>query len=150
MTLKKAQKTNAPPLLPKLIEENSNLEDWSRIEKLQMYQEMCSAVRDDLAFPPEVMLKIKSADVKSVLQMEPKEEGVAWFCVIETIRKTSKNKKVFHRVKITDEESNSGWLMIWGEIPSSMKPYTLWLAKAKNDPNWGASTSIDKVRALIQ
>ena len=150
MTLKKAQKTNAPPLLPKLIEENSNLEDWSRIEKLQMYQEMCSAVRDDLAFPPEVMLKIKSADVKSVLQMEPKEEGVAWFCVIETIRKTSKNKKVFHRVKITDEESNSGWLMIWGEIPSSMKPYTLWLAKAKNDPNWGASTSIDKVRALIK
>lgn len=149
MTLNQARKKNADPILPKLIEENEEKEDWTRIEKLQMYQEMCSAVRDDLAFPEELMTKIRSANVKSVLQMAPKESCIAWFCVVETIKKTTKNKKVFYRVKITDNENNTGWIRIWGEIPDSMKPYTVWLTDTKNDPSWGASTSVKKIRPLI-
>ena len=74
---------------------------------------------------------------------------IAWFCVVETIKKTTKNKKVFYRVKITDNENNTGWIRIWGEIPDSMKPYTVWLTDTKNDPNWGASTSVKKIRPLI-
>ena len=46
-----------------------------------------------------------------------------------------KNKKIFYRVKITDNESNTGWLRIWGEIPDAMQPYTIWLTETKNDPN---------------
>jgi len=150
MTLRQAEKTGAGPILPQLIEQTAGTEDWTRIEKLQMYQDMCSATRDDLAFPEELMTKIRSANVKSVLQMDPGEKSIAWFCVVETIKKTTKNKKVFYRVKITDEESNSGWLRVWGEIPSSMEPYSIWLTNASNDPNWGASTSSAKIRPLVK
>lgn len=150
MTIKKAQKTNATPLLPQLIEANSDLEDWSRIEKLEMYQEMCSAIRDDLAFPPEMIQKIKSSDVKSVLQMEQGEKGVAWFCAIEAIKKTTKNKKVFYTVKIIDDENNTGNLRIWGDLGDSMQPYTIWLANVSNDPGWGASTNAAKIRSLVK
>ena len=150
MTLKQAEKQDADPILPQLIIQTSGTEDWTRIEKLQLYQDMCSATRDDLAFPEELMTKIRSANVKSVLQMDPGEKGIAWFCVVETIKKTTKNKKVFYRVKITDEESNSGWLRVWGEVPSSMEPYTIWLANASNDPNWGASTNSAKIRPLVK
>ena len=150
MTLRQAKKTDADELLPILIREYSDIDDWSRIEKLQMYQEMCSATRDDLAFPEEMMDKIVSSNVKSVLNMSPNEKGVAWFCVVETIQKTTKNKKIFYRVKITDDQSNTGWLRIWGKIPASMQPFTIWLTQAHNDPNWGASTSSAKVRPLVK
>jgi len=150
MTIKKAQKTNAQPLLPQLIQANSDLEDWSRIEKLEMYQEMCSAIRDDLAFPPEMIQKIKNSDVKSVLQMEQGEKGIAWFCAVEAIKKTTKNKKVFYTVKIIDDENNTGNLRIWGDLGDLMQPYTIWLANVSNDPGWGASTNAAKIRSLVK
>lgn len=150
MTLRQAKKQDADELLPKLIDQTNELEDWSRIEKLQMYQELCSATRDDLAFPDDMMEKIRSANVKSVLNMDPGEKGIAWFCVVDWIKKTTKNNKTFYRIKITDNESNTGWLRMWGNKPSSMMPYTIWLTQAHNDPNWGASTSVAKVRPLVK
>ena len=72
-----------------LIEETSDIEDWNRIEKLQMYQDMCSATRDDLAFPEEMIAKIQSSGVKSVLQFDPGEKSIGWFCVIDWIKKTT-------------------------------------------------------------
>ena len=149
MTLRQATKTNAEPYIPKLILETEGTEDWSRVEKLQMYQDMCSATRDDLAFPEELMEKIRSSSVKSVLQFDPGERAVGWFCVVEWIRKTTKNKKVFYRVKITDDESNTGWLRVWGELPKEMQPYTIWLTESTNDKNWGASTSSRRLRPLV-
>jgi len=149
MTVRKAKKENAPDLLPILISETKDQDDWNRIEKLQMYQDMCSATRDDLAFPEELMEKIMKSGVKSVLNMESNEKGVAWYCVVEMIKKTTKNKKTFYRIKITDHESNTGWLRMWGGAPREMQPYSIWLCTAHNDPNWGASTSVAKVRPLV-
>jgi len=150
MTLRQAQKRGAEEMLPQLIEDYSGLEDWTRIEKLNMYQDLCSATRDDLAFPEEMMEKIRASGVKSVLKMEPGEKGIAWCCVIEMIKKTTKNKKTFYRLRITDNENNTGWLRLWGNAPKSMQPYTIWLTQASNDPNWGASTSAAKVRPLVK
>jgi DNA polymerase-3 subunit alpha len=149
MTAKQAQKQNANPILSKLIQETSNIEDWTRLEKLSMYQDLCSATRDDLAFPAEIMQKIRSADVKSVLQMEPGEKGIVWFCVTEVIRKTTKNNKSFCRIAITDEANNSGWLRVWGEVPQDMEPYSIWLGNVSNDPSWGPSTNSGKIKQLI-
>ena len=149
MTLRQAKKKEAPDFFLQLIDDTMNTEDWNRLEKLQMYQELCSATRDDLAFPEEMLTKIRSSGVKSVLQFAPGEKGIGWFCVIEWIKKLTKNKKTFYRIKITDNENNTGWLRMWGNKPSSMTPYSIWLTKAHNDPNWGASTSVAKVRPLI-
>ena len=148
MSIKKAIKENAPELLPQFIEDNILTEDWNRIEKLNMYQDLCSALRDDLAFPPEIMEKIRGAGVKSVLQMEPGEKCIAWCCIVDMEKKQTKNGKVFYRLKITDYENNTGFLRMWGEKPSIMEPYTIWLLEGHNDPSWGASTSVAKMRSL--
>ena len=148
MTTRKAKKENAPEILPILIEKTAGIKDWTRIEKLQMYLELCSATRDDLAFPSDLMQRINQSGVKSVLQFDPGEKSLGWFCVVETVRKMTKNKKVFYRVKITDNLNNTGWLRIWGAIPKSMVAYTVWLTEASNDPQWGASTSSRKIRPL--
>jgi DNA polymerase III subunit alpha len=149
MTIRQAKKKEAPDRFLQLIEKTANTEDWNRLEKLQMYQELCSATRDDLAFPDEMLTKIQSSGVKSVLQFDPGEKAIGWFCVIDWIKKTTKNKKTFYRIKITDNQNNTGWLRMWGNKPSSMTPYSIWLTQAHNDPNWGASTSVAKVRPLI-
>lgn len=150
MTLRQAKKLNAEEMLPSLIAQAKGTSDWSRIEKLNMYQDMCSATRDDLAFPDDLMEKIQNSGVGSVLQMKPGEKSVAWCCVVDMVKKTTKNKKTFYRLKITDNQSNTGWLRMWGEAPKSMKPYTIWLTHAHNDPNWGASTSVGKLRPLVK
>jgi DNA polymerase III subunit alpha len=150
MTLRQAKKLNAEEMLPNLIDQTKGTADWSRIEKLNMYQDMCSATRDDLAFPDDLMEKIQNSGVGSVLQMKPGEKSVVWCCIVDMIKKTTKNKKTFYRLKITDNQSNTGWLRMWGEAPKSMKPYTIWLTQAHNDPNWGASTSVGKLRPLVK
>ena len=149
MTIRQAKKKDAPDFFLQLIDDTAEIEDWNRLEKLQMYQDLCSATRDDLAFPEEMLTKIQSSGVKSVLQFAPGEKSIGWFCVIEWIKKTTKNKKTFYRIKITDNQNNTGWLRMWGNKPSSMTPYSIWLTQAHNDPNWGASTSVAKVRPLI-
>ena len=149
MTIRQAKKKEAPDFFLQLIDDTIEVEDWNRLEKLQMYQDLCSATRDDLAFPEEMLAKIQASGVKSVLQFDPGEKSIGWFCVIEWIKKTTKNKKTFYRIKITDNENNTGWLRMWGNKPSSMTPYSIWLTQAHNDPNWGASTSVAKVRPLI-
>jgi hypothetical protein len=110
-----------------------------------MYLELCSATRDDLAFPEDLMQRIRASEVKSVLEFEPGEKLIGWFCVVETIKKTTRNKRIFYRVKITDNLNNTGWLRVWGGIPKKMVPYTVWLTKARNDPQWGASTSLKDI-----
>ena len=149
MTIRQAKKKDAPDFFLQLIDGTAEIEDWTRLEKLQMYQDLCSATRDDLAFPEEMLTKIQSSGVKSVLQFDPGEKSIGWFCVIEWIKKTTKNKKTFYRIKISDNQNNTGWLRMWGNKPSSMTPYSIWLTQAHNDPNWGASTSVAKVRPLI-
>ena len=148
MSMRKAAKEDAPEILPQLVAESSETKDWTRVEKLLMYQDLCSATRDDIAFPEVLMKKIKSSGVSSVLKMTPGSKGITWFCVGETIRKTTKNNKEFYRLRIVDNESNTGWLRMWGSKPSGMEPYTIWLGNIHNDKNWGASTSSRNVKRL--
>ena len=74
MSLRKAKKENPPDLLPQLIESTSGMEDWTRVEKLKNYHDLCSETRNDLAFPDELMEKINKSGVKPVLTMEPGEK----------------------------------------------------------------------------
>ena len=60
MTVRKAKKENAPEILPILIEETRGEEDWGRIDKLTMYQDLCSATRYDRDWEtPFTFLKIE-------------------------------------------------------------------------------------------
>ena len=149
MSLRKAKKESPPEMLPQLIESTKGMWDWTRIEKLKNYHDLCSETRNDLAFPDELMEKINKSGVKPVLTMEPGEKCIAWFCVVEMIKKTTKNKRTFYRIRITDNLNNTGWIRMWGEAPEDMQEYSIWLTDAYNDPNWGASTSVTKVRPLI-
>lgn len=149
MSARKAKKEDAPLILPILIDETKDVQDWSRVDKLEMYQDLCSTIRDDIAFPSGLMEKIRNSNVKSVLQLAPGAKQIAWFCAVDFIRKTTRNKKIFYRIKIVDNESNSGWLRVWGELPDGMEKFTIWLAEVSADKNWGPSTSSRKIRPLV-
>lgn len=149
MSARKAKKENAPEQLPALIDEVQEIEDWTRIEKLDMYHDITSALRDDLLFPKEVMEKIVNAKVPSVLEIKQPGKFIAWCAIKEIIEKKTKNGKTFLRLRIVDNEQNVGWLRVWGGRPKNMEEYTIWLAEISNDKNWGASTSIAKLRPLV-
>jgi DNA polymerase-3 subunit alpha len=128
----------------------AEIEDWSREEKILMCQELTQSVDSDLLFPPAVMSKIAEKQVPKLHDIEPGTEGIGWFCAAEVQVKKTKNGKIFYRIKAIDDEHRSAWLRAWGTPKEEIKPYTLWLAQASNDSNWGFSTSVYKMRALVE
>jgi DNA polymerase III subunit alpha len=149
MTMRKAKKEDAPEIMPVLINEYELTEDWSRAEKIKMYYDLTSCLRDDLLFPDEVMTKIRNADVPSVLEIKEAGKFIVWFCVQEIIQKKTKNGKTFYRLKVTDDKNNTGWVRLWGKLPNGMEEFTIWLAEVSNCKSWGASTSGYKLRPLV-
>lgn len=127
----------------------SEVEDWSREEKIEMCQDLTQTVDSDLLFPPTVMEKIAEKNVPKLHDIPAGSEGIGWFCVTEVKVKKTKNDKIFYRIKTTDDEHRSTWLRAWGTPKNEIRLYTLWVAQVQHDANWGFSTSVYKMRELV-
>lgn len=146
---KRALKNGESPelIIDKLLRETQHIDDWSRSEKISNYMTLSNDASTALLFPPKLLQKIKEKNVESALNIPSGESGIGWFCIVDLINKTTKNGKDFTRLKVVDNDSNSGWIRIWGKFDEDIK-YTLWLAEIKNDPNWGMQTSMAKMRKI--
>jgi DNA polymerase III subunit alpha len=148
MSFRKAKKIDAPEILPILIERTDGLPDWSRSQKIEQNVELTSGASGDLVFPEDVINKIKNADVPPLSSLSGKQKGVVWFCIQESIKKTTKNNKTFWRIKTIDTDYNIAWLRVWGELDNEPEPYTLWLAEVASSEAWGCSTSGWKMKQI--
>jgi hypothetical protein len=124
-----------------------NLEDWSRSEKIQNFMTLSNDASSDLLFPASFVKKVKAKGINSAFDIKGGEKGIGWFCILDVIKKKTKNNKPFMRLKVSDSDSNTGWIRVWGDIPSDIK-YTLWLAEITNDPNWGMQAKLSKMKLI--
>ncbi len=134
-------------IIDKLIEDNNHVEDWNRSEKINYYMELSNDASTDLLFPIEFLNKLRDKNIKSIFQFENETKFIGWFCIIDVEKKTTKTGKSFMRLKVTDNESNTGWVRVWGDINTDLK-YTLWLAEVTNDPNWGFQANLNKMKLI--
>jgi DNA polymerase III alpha subunit len=134
------------PIINRLRSEYSDLPDWTRQEKIVNYVEMTSGVDAELVFPPELMSRVRKKDITSVHEIESGSRGVGWFCISEIIKKKTKNGKDYYRLKIINDDYQTTWLRVWGQMDISS--YTLWLADVHHDANWGFSTSAYKMKRI--
>lgn len=125
----------------------SGVEDWSRSEKIQNFMELSNDASSDLLFPASFVRKVKAKGIDSAFDIAAGSKGIGWFCILDVIKKKTKNNKPFMRLKVTDADSNTGWIRVWGDIPSDIK-YTLWLAEVTNDPNWGMQAKLGKMKLI--
>jgi DNA polymerase-3 subunit alpha len=148
--LQKLRKTGEEPtvFLEKVLKEHALVEDWSRVEKIDFSYDLTSSVDADLLFPTGLMFRLKGKDVSSVHEILPGDKGVGWFCIVDIIRKKTKNGKTFYRMMVVDDEHRRGWLRVWGGFNREPEKYTMWMAHVSNDPNWGMSTSCAKLRRI--
>lgn len=137
------------PMIDILLEGQATTEDWTRDEKISHAYEMTSSADIDLLFPPDIMKKLKDKEVSSIHDVQPGADGIGWFLVTEVVLKKTKNGKTFFRCKAIDDESRQGWIRVWGNTFEVIQPYTLWVGQVSNDPNWGFSTSIYKLRKVV-
>ena len=135
------------PVINDLLKVVKTVDDWNRTEKIQNYMELSNDASIDLLFPQSFIDRVKVKEVKSVFEVPGGEKGIGWFCVLETIKKTTKNGKSFMRLKITDISNNTGWLRVWGDLEDDIN-YTLWLSEIHNDKSWGMSTSLRKMKMI--
>jgi hypothetical protein len=148
--VKKAEKEDRTltPYLEKMKELYEGLPDWSRTEKIINYVDLTSGVSNDLVFPPHFIDRVNEKKIDSIFSVPQGETGVGWFCVTEVHEKKTKNNKRFYRLRIIDDQNNFAWLRVWGTLPEIPDPYSLWMAAANNDPNWGMSTSAYKIKKI--
>lgn len=146
-TSKKALKNNPPPILPDLVESAQGIPDWDRTEKLQLQIETSGSAPFHLVFPQDIVDRLKAREVKSIGEVEPDTKDVAWFCVVDYERKTTKNGKSFGRAKTIDTSFNTSFVRIWGEV--EMEPYTLWAGMLDHSSDWGFSTNATKIKQIL-
>ena len=124
------------------------MEDWSRVEKVELSYDLTSTVDGDLLFPTSLMSRLEDKNVLSVHDVPSGGKGIGWFVIVDVIKKKTKNGKDFYRLKVTDKNHKTGWLRVWGRLDTDIEKYTLWMAHVANDPNWGMSTSAYKLRRV--
>ena len=148
--LKKLEKQGEEPeiYLHKILEDFSDVEDWSRVEKVELSYDLTSTVDSDLLFPTNLMSRLKEKDVQSVHEVPQGGKGIGWFIIVDVIKKKTKNGKDFYRLRVTDNNHKTAWLRVWGRLENEIEKYTLWMAHVSNDPNWGMSTSAYKLRRV--
>lgn len=134
-------------IIDKLIDENKDIDDWSRSDKINHYMNLSNDASTDLLFPQEFIDKLKLKQIKSVFEINGDETSIGWFCVLDVEKKSTKNGKSFMRLKVTDNESNTGWIRVWGNIESELN-YTLWIAEVKNDSSWGMQANLNKMKLI--
>jgi DNA polymerase-3 subunit alpha len=136
-----------PDILDTLIEDTRNVEDWQRLEKIEMRYELTQTAPLDLIFPQGVLEKLERQNTIPVTRIPGKERRISWFFVIDCqVRKTKKGKD-YLRVKVADHTNSTAWLKIWG-AGKCIEKYSLWMADATGDPDWGPSTDIRKIRRI--
>lgn len=150
--LKRAKKQNVAltPMIDILIDDNSNIDDWSRLEKIENYATMTSAVKNDLVFPDHVMEQIRIHNVTSIFNIPEGMKQQCWFTILEKNKKATKNNKIFWSFKVADNENNIGWLRVWGDFKNGNNPpkYSLCVAQVHNDAQWGKSTGSYKFKVI--
>jgi DNA polymerase III alpha subunit len=147
MSLKKAQKYEIDPIIDRLIEETKGVEDWTRSEKVDLQVQVSGSAPYHLMFPDDIMHKIRKVEINPISSINPGESGVCWFVFTEIEKKVSKNGKVFYRARVQDDTSYTCWIRIWGES-KKIRPYSIWMGEIKNEPSWGISTNINRMRLI--
>jgi DNA polymerase-3 subunit alpha len=148
--IKRAEKNGEMmvPIVDRLLSEYADLPDWSRQEKILNYVDLTAGVDADLVFPPSLMSRIREKELISVHEISPGTRNVGWFCITDVIKKKTKNNKDFYRLKVINDDHQTAWLRVWGQMENGLESYTLWLADVHHDENWGYSTSCYKMKRI--
>jgi DNA polymerase-3 subunit alpha len=138
-----------PDFVDTLIEQADDLDDWTRIEKIEMNADLRSAVSNDMLFPEDLQERIDRTGIVPVTEIPHDKEEVGWFIIHEVQVRKTKNGKNYLRIKAGDMNNKQVWLKVWGNLKREILPYTIWLAEAKGDENWGPSTGAWKMKEII-
>jgi DNA polymerase-3 subunit alpha len=138
------------PIVDVLLQKYANLEDWTRTQKINLQFDLTSSVDPELLFSSKLMNRLGEKNVSSLHKIQSGTAGIGWFCVQDVIQKKTKNGKTFYRIRAIDNEHNATWLRVWGKFENNVPPerFSLWMAHASNDSNWGFSTSVTKLRRI--
>ena len=137
-----------PDFIDVKLAETEGTPDWNRAEKIGNCVELMASADETLVFPPRIMAKIEKANVRSVTSLSGKEKDIVWFCIQSLEERTTKNGKVFYRMKVMDDNSESCWVRVWGKFNEVPDLYTMWLAEVASTESWGCSTSSYKMKKL--
>jgi len=142
------ERGRVPVFIDEKIIETDGISDWNRSTKIDFSINLMESADEDLVFPPRIMKKINKSQLQPVTALGDSDHGVVWFCIQSIEERTTKNGKIFYRMKVCDNDFNSRWLRVWSKFRETPDLYTMWLAEVKNSAAWGSSTSSYKMKKI--
>ena len=142
------ERGKVPDFIPEKLRDNQDLEDWSRTVKIGFGVELMATADETLVFPPGIMARIERSKLRSATQLSGKEKAIVWFCISSIEERTTKNNKIFYRMKVIDNNSESSWIRVWGSFKQIPELYTIWIAEVASTESWGCSTSSYKMKKI--
>jgi DNA polymerase III alpha subunit len=137
-----------PDILDVLLNRTYGLSDWTREEKILASADLASSVSNDLLFPDGLLERFEKKDILPITELPGGMSGIVWMMVREVEQKTTKNGKVYLRIRAQDHQNKSVNVKVWGQPKFQIPKFSIWLCEAKGDDQWGPSTSAFKMRAL--
>jgi len=136
-----------PDALDVVRDETFFTEDWDRLEKVKLRFDITQHCSNDLVFPGGILEKFSKMNVISLARLTGSKKALVWFFVRDVQQKRTKNGKPYLRILASDQNSETTWLKVWG-ARHPVDKYSLWMCKAKGDPDWGPSTNIGEMRRI--
>ena len=142
------ERGDIPRFIDEKIIENYDLQDWTRESKILFSVDLMAGADETLIFPPKIMEKIENANVRPASSLMGKEKDIVWFCIQTLEERTTKNGKIFYRMKVIDNNFESTWIRVWGAFRDIPDLYTMWIAEVASTDSWGCSTSSYKMERI--
>ena len=120
--------------------DTADCEEWTREEKLANFIEVVGSADVSMLVPPKIMEKLTERAVPSIDDIDEDENDIAWFCVSEITRKTSKKNKAYTLLTVTGPVGKQHKVYVWGQLPAQLKKLSIVMAPLERS-QFGFSTN---------
>ncbi len=97
----------------KLIMETSDIQDWTKQEKIQMHKEVIGHVDLDIVVPKDIQQKFIDKGIQSINDFD-EQLAICWFVIDELQIKYTRNNKPYLFLKIYGNTGEKSRMFCWG------------------------------------
>jgi len=130
-----------------LLQETRGVEPYTKLERILRSIKHFGTADVNMIISEEMKKGLANMGIKSIDEYE--EKGTYWFCIAETTPKQSKTGKKYLMLKVQGPSGKTYKMFMWGwNGTKKFDKYALIGAEISNDPEFGFSTSMFKMREL--
>jgi DNA polymerase III alpha subunit len=136
----------------RLLEETRDIEDWTKLEKVEFLEELIGDIDIGMFINDELMKLFEKKNVPSINSFnaeEDEKQSICWLVVANIEWKKTKNKKDYALLTVMGDDGRNFKVYCWGanKDKSTLKQYGIYLAELEKS-DFGFATRAWKIKEI--